>query len=66
VLYRGDIVGGKFSAWWLKGDRLIAAFVMGRPDEEREFAQQAIRSRSPVLLERLNKDEKPIFESMRV
>jgi NADPH-dependent 2,4-dienoyl-CoA reductase/sulfur reductase-like enzyme len=66
VLYRGDMAGGKFSAWWLKGDRLIAAFVMGRPDEEREFAQQAIRSRSPVLLERLNKDDKPIFDSMRV
>jgi hypothetical protein len=29
-----------FSAWWMKGNKVIAAFVMNRPDAEREKASQ--------------------------
>jgi 3-phenylpropionate/trans-cinnamate dioxygenase ferredoxin reductase subunit len=38
--YRGDVNSSSFSTWWLKGDRLVAAFVMNRPDAEREKASQ--------------------------
>lgn len=48
VLYRGDVEEGSFSTWWLKSDCLVAAFVMNRPDTEREVAQQWITSRKPV------------------
>lgn len=43
VVHRGNVAEGSFSAWWLKADRLIAAFVMDRPDDEREMAQSWIR-----------------------
>lgn len=36
---RGDLISGKsFSVWWMKDRRLVAAFVMNRPDKERESA----------------------------
>lgn len=43
TVYRGDIEDGAFSAWWLAEDqRLLAAFIMNRPDEEREIAPEWI------------------------
>jgi NADPH-dependent 2,4-dienoyl-CoA reductase/sulfur reductase-like enzyme len=36
---RGDYDSKSFSVWWWKGKRLVAAFLMNRPDEERERAQ---------------------------
>lgn len=43
VVYRGDVESGSFSAWWLSpSGRLVAAFVMDRPEEERHLAQQWI------------------------
>ncbi len=45
TIYRGDINDGRFSAWWLADDqRLLAAFIMNRPDEEREAAPEWIIS----------------------
>ncbi|MBV9269132.1 MAG: NAD(P)/FAD-dependent oxidoreductase [Acidobacteriaceae bacterium] len=38
--YRGDVQSKSFSAWWLKGNRAVAAFVMNRADAEREEASQ--------------------------
>ena len=38
VVYRGDVSSGAFSAWWLRGGVLVAAFVMNRPDDERTVA----------------------------
>ncbi|HEY3457069.1 MAG TPA: FAD-dependent oxidoreductase [Bryobacteraceae bacterium] len=38
--YKGDVNSSSFSAWWFKGDRLVAAFAMNRPDAEREAASQ--------------------------
>ena len=38
--YRGDVNSTSFSAWWLKGDRAIAAFVMNRPEAERDAASR--------------------------
>jgi NADPH-dependent 2,4-dienoyl-CoA reductase/sulfur reductase-like enzyme len=41
---RGNMVDGQFSVWWLAEDgRLLAAFVMDRPDNEREKAPEWIK-----------------------
>lgn len=48
VIHRGDVDGGSFSVWWLAGQRLEAAFVMNRPDEERELAPEWIKMRRMV------------------
>jgi NADPH-dependent 2,4-dienoyl-CoA reductase/sulfur reductase-like enzyme len=45
---RGDITTNSFSVWWLARQRLVAAFVMNRPDEERAAAPQWIESKRPV------------------
>jgi NADPH-dependent 2,4-dienoyl-CoA reductase/sulfur reductase-like enzyme len=45
AVHRGSVEDGEFSTWWLDGDgRLVAAFVMNRPDEERELAPKWIKS----------------------
>jgi NADPH-dependent 2,4-dienoyl-CoA reductase/sulfur reductase-like enzyme len=38
--YRGDVNSPSFSAWWLKGNKVVAAFVMNRPEGERDQASQ--------------------------
>lgn len=58
VVHRGDMEAAKFSVWWLKQGRLVAAFVMDRPDEERDLAQQWITAQEqvdPELLQDANK-----------
>lgn len=45
VVYRGEVPSGSFSAWWLRSGRLVAAFVLNRPEEERETAPVWIRER---------------------
>jgi 3-phenylpropionate/trans-cinnamate dioxygenase ferredoxin reductase subunit len=60
VVYRGDVNDGKFSTWWLKGGRLIAAFVMNRPDEERDLAEQLIMSKDQVSKGFLADEQHPI------
>jgi len=45
VIYRGDVGTSSFSAWWLKEQQLQAAFVLNRPDEERELAPKWIQDR---------------------
>lgn len=42
VEYRGDVDDGAFSAWWTRDGRVVAAFIMNRPDAEREEAVHAI------------------------
>ena len=48
VATRGDITTKSFSVWWLSQQRVIAAFVMNRPDDERTVAPQWIESKRPV------------------
>jgi NADPH-dependent 2,4-dienoyl-CoA reductase/sulfur reductase-like enzyme len=45
VVERGDLSSSSFSVWWLRQGRLVAAFVMKRPDEEREAASRLIESK---------------------
>lgn len=63
VVYRGKLDDDKsVSVWWLKGDRLLAAFVMNRPDAERDLAQQWIEQKTPVPLAALQDGSKPLQE----
>jgi len=48
VVYRGDVTSPSFSAYWLTDRRVVAAFVMNRPDEERELAPRLIQERRPL------------------
>jgi len=42
VVHRGDDSSNSFSVWWLRQERVLAAFTMNRPDEERNVAPQWI------------------------
>lgn len=58
VVHRGDVADGRFSTWWLGEDgRLLAAFVMNRPDEEREMAQEWIKAGKELEPEWLQNSE---------
>ena len=66
VVSRGDMANGRFSVWWLAEDgRLLAAFVMNRPDEERQLATQWIRSGKKLAAERLADADKPLQEGKK-
>jgi NADPH-dependent 2,4-dienoyl-CoA reductase/sulfur reductase-like enzyme len=45
IVHRGDLPGKSFSVWWLQQQRVVAAFVMNRPDEEREAAAKWIENK---------------------
>src|SRR5205814_2256069 len=50
TVYRGDVNSTSLSAWWLdESNRLLAAFVMNRPDEERESASRLIETKEPFV-----------------
>ena len=53
VVERGDLLSSSFSVWWLRQGRLVAAFTMNRPDEEREAAPRLIQSKDRVSAETL-------------
>lgn len=45
VIERGDLASSSFSVWWLKQGKLVAAFMMNRPEAEREAAPRLIQSK---------------------
>jgi NADPH-dependent 2,4-dienoyl-CoA reductase/sulfur reductase-like enzyme len=53
VIHRGDLSSNSFSVWWLRQTAVVAAFVMNRPDEERELAPKWIESKQRVSGEKL-------------
>jgi len=53
VIHRGDLASKSFSAWWLRQKRVVAAFTMNRPDEERDAAPKWIESRQTVSAKKL-------------
>jgi len=61
-VHRGDLQTSSFSVWWLSGGRLVAAFTMNRPDEEREVAPEWIRTKRAVAAERL-RDAKSVRDA---
>ena len=48
IVERGGLSSNSFSTWWLRRGKLVAAFTMNRPDEEREAAPRLIQSRELV------------------
>ncbi len=63
VVHRGDVENGRFSVWWLADDRLQAAFIMNRPDEERELAPQWIEKQQLISAETLAYSDRPLADA---
>ena len=63
TISRGDLNSSSFSVWWLKRDCLIAAFVMNRPDEERQVAPEWIKSKQTVSVDRLKDQNRSVKEA---
>jgi NADPH-dependent 2,4-dienoyl-CoA reductase/sulfur reductase-like enzyme len=53
AVHRGDLSSKSFSVWWLREKRVVAAFTLNRPDEERELAPKWIESKQSVSAARL-------------
>jgi len=60
VLHRGDIFSKSFSVWWLQQERVVAAFTMNRPNDERDVAPNWIESKQTVAGARLRDASQPI------
>jgi NADPH-dependent 2,4-dienoyl-CoA reductase/sulfur reductase-like enzyme len=60
VVHRGDLSTNSFSVWWLHQERLLAAFTMNRPDEERNAAPKWIESKQEVSASKLADAKQPI------
>ena len=60
VVHRGDLSSKSFSVWWVRQQRLVAAFTMNRPDEERNLAPQWIESKQTVSPVKLGDASQPI------
>ena len=52
---RGELTTNSFSVWWLARGRVVAAFVMNRPDQERDAAPRWIASKQVVSSEKLRR-----------
>jgi NADPH-dependent 2,4-dienoyl-CoA reductase/sulfur reductase-like enzyme len=61
VVHRGDVSSSSFSVWWLREGRVVGAFTMNRPDEEREAAPKWIESRQVVSRSRLQDTGQPLL-----
>jgi len=59
IVERGDVSSTSFSVWWLKQQRLVAAFAMNRPDEERQAAAAWIESKRTVTPQQVKADQWP-------
>jgi NADPH-dependent 2,4-dienoyl-CoA reductase/sulfur reductase-like enzyme len=60
TIHRGDLSGKSFSVWWLREKRIVAAFTMNRPDEERDTAPKWIENQQQVSAAKLEDPSKPI------
>src|SRR6266568_6420012 len=53
IVHRGDTSSNSFSVWWLHQERVLAAFTMNRPEEERNAAPKWIESGQRVSATKL-------------
>jgi hypothetical protein len=60
IVHRGDLSSKSFSVWWLRQKRLVAAFTMNRPDEERDAAPKWIEAKQIVSGASLKDASRPI------
>jgi len=65
IIARGDVTSSSFSVWWLKRDRLVCAFVMNRPEDERQSAQDWIKSKESISPEGLADQNRRIQEAVQ-
>jgi 3-phenylpropionate/trans-cinnamate dioxygenase ferredoxin reductase component len=63
IVHRGDLSSNSFSVWWLQQGRVVAAFTMNRPDEERELAQKWIETKQSVSGKKLEDASRSIQEA---
>ena len=63
TIVRGEPESSKFSVWWLKQSRVVAAFVMNRPDAERQVPPEWIERRQIVSPQRLSDHDRAIQEA---
>ncbi len=52
---RGDVRTNSFSVWWLARGHIVAAFVMNRPNDERDAAPELIASKQSVAAAKLKR-----------
>ncbi len=64
TVVRGDANSSSFSVWWLKDKRAAAAFIMNRPDEERQVAAEWIKSSQTLSPERLSETNKSVLDAV--
>jgi NADPH-dependent 2,4-dienoyl-CoA reductase/sulfur reductase-like enzyme len=64
IVVRGDPNSSSFSVWWLTDNRVVASFVMNRPDEERQVAPEWIRLNQRASPERLTDKNSSILEAV--
>ena len=65
VIHRGDFSAKSFSTWWLQRTKVVAAFTMNRPDEERELAPRLIESGQTVSVAELEDASQPMSAATR-
>ena len=53
AVHRGDLATNSFSVWWLRQGKLVAAFAMNRPEEERDNAPKWIEAGQALSAARL-------------
>lgn len=63
TIHRGDLSTNSFSVWWLRKGRVVAAFVMSRPDEERDAAPKWIENKQPVSAAKLADASLPVAQA---
>ena len=61
---RGDLSISSSSVWWLKQNRLLAAFVMNRPDEERTLAPEWIKAKQTLSPAHLGNQTRSVREAL--
>ena len=54
VVRRGRLDDGSFGVWWLAQERLVAAFLQARPEEERKLAPKWIEDKKQLAAEALS------------
>ena len=60
IVHRGDLSSNSFSVWWLREGAVVAAFVMNRPNEERDLAPKWIEAKQSVSAARLADTSVPV------
>ena len=60
---RGDLNSSSFSAWWLTQGRLVSAFAMNRPEEERQAAAEWVNAKQLVSPERLGDNNLAVIDA---